>query len=135
MSSRGRQGTSRVPAEDPDFNRALEAMTAPELRAFVWDVLDGLSPDARTGIVDDLLAQAVKGHAGRKPSRPSRRIVDDAKSFAEAARAVGYADPTDVSKHLLLGSKAFLAGDHASARGVFEAPAADCCRGHRLGSA
>lgn len=110
-----------MPAKDPDFNRALEAMTAPELRAFVRGVLDGLAPDARTGIVDELLARAVKGHAGWKPSRPSRRIVDDAKSFAEAACAVGYADSTDFSEHLRLGSKAFLAGDHVSARGVFEA--------------
>ncbi len=121
MRGRGRRGTSRVPAKDPDFNRALEVMTAPELRAFVRGVLDGLAPDARTGIVDELLARGVKGHAGWKPSRPSRRIVDDAKSFAEAASAVGYADTSDVSEHLRLGSKAFLAGDHISARGVFEA--------------
>ena len=34
---------------------------------------------------------------------------------------MGYADPDDVSEHLRLASKAFLAGDHASARAVFEA--------------
>ena len=96
-------------------------MTAPELRNFVRGVLDGLDPDARTEIVDTLMARAVKGHAGWKPRRPSQRIADDAKSFAEAARVVGYADPTDVSEHLRLGSRAFLAGDHVSARGVFEA--------------
>lgn len=121
MRSRPRSGTPRIPSEDPDVNRALETMTAPELRAFVRGVLDGLAPGARTGIAQELLARAVKGHAGWKPSRPSRRIVDDAKSFAEAARVVGYADPTDVSEHLRLGGKAFLAGDHATARGVFEA--------------
>ena len=32
-----------------------------------------------------------------------------------------HADPDDVSEHLRLASKAFLAGDHASARAVFEA--------------
>lgn len=41
--------------------------------------------------------------------------------FAEAARHVGHADPDDVSAHLRKGTKAFLAGDHASARLVFEA--------------
>ncbi len=82
-------GTPRSPAEDPDVNRALEAMTAPELRAFVRGVLEGLAPDARTGIAQELLARAVKGHAGWKPSRPAQRIVDDAKSFAEAARVAG----------------------------------------------
>lgn len=96
-------------------------MTAPELRALVRGVLDELAPDARTAIVDQLMARAVKGRAGWKPSSPSQRIVDNARSFAEAARVVGYADPADVSEHLRLGNKAFLAGDHASARGVFEA--------------
>ncbi len=118
---RSRRAPSRVPAEDPDFNSALEAMTAPELRALVRGVLDELAPNARTTVVDLLMARAVKGRAGWKPSSPSQRIVDNAISFAEAARVVGYADPADVSEHLRLGSKAFLAGDHASARGVFEA--------------
>ena len=53
--------------------------------------------------------------------RPSPRIVDDARSFADAARRLGYADPDDVGEHLRRGTKAFLAGDHASARAVFEA--------------
>ena len=96
-------------------------MTAPELRAFVRGVLDGLDPDARTAMVDALIARAVRGRAGWRPSRPAQRIVDDATSFAEAARVVGYADPADVSEHLRLGGTAFLAGDHATARGVFEA--------------
>lgn len=121
MRRRRRPGTPRIPAEDPDVNRALEAMTAPELRAFVRGVLEGLAPDARTGIAQELLARAVKGHAGWKSSRRAQRIVDDAKSFAEAARVAGYADPADVSEHLRLGGKVFLAGDHATARGVFEA--------------
>ena len=121
MRARRGRGTPRFPAEDPDFSRALEAMTAPELRRFVRSMLDRLDSDARTEIVDTLMATAVKGPAGWKPSRPSHRIADDAKSFAEAARVVGYADPTDVSEHLRLGSRAFLAGDHVSARGVFEA--------------
>jgi hypothetical protein len=121
VSSRRRRGAPRVPVEDADFNRALEAMTAPELRAFVRGVLDDLDSAARTAIIDGLIARAAKGDAGWKPSRPSQRIVDAAKSFAEAARVVGYADPVDVSEHLRLGSKAFLAGDQASARDVFEA--------------
>lgn len=121
MRVRRRSGIPQVPAEDPDFSRALEAMTAPELRAFVRSVLDELDPDARTAIVDELIARAVKGRGGWKPSRPAQRIVDDATSFAEAACVVGHADPADVSEHLRLGGKAFLAGDHPTARGVFEA--------------
>ena len=96
-------------------------MTAPELRSFVRGVLDGLDPAARGEMVDALMARAAKGHSGWKPTRPSPRIVDDARSFADAARRLGYADPDDVGEHLRRGTKAFLAGDHASARAVFEA--------------
>jgi hypothetical protein len=72
-------------------------------------------------LVDRLLAQAARGACGRKPARPSPRIVADAQAFAETARRVGQADPDDVTDHLRSASKAFLAGDHASARAVFEA--------------
>jgi hypothetical protein len=56
-----------------------------------------------------------------KPNRRSSRIVNRARSFADAAQQIGRADPDDVSEHLRLASRAFLAGDHASARAVFEA--------------
>jgi hypothetical protein len=96
-------------------------MTAPELRAFIRAALDELTGDQRDRIVDSLMARAARGHAGWKPNRPSSRIVSDARSFADAAQQVGHADPDDVSEHLRLASRAFLAGDHASARAVFEA--------------
>jgi len=106
---------------DPDLDRALEAMTAPELRSFVRGVLDGIDDDQRATFVDSLVARAARGDSGWTPSQPSRWIVDEAAQFAQAARSIGSADPDDVSAHLRQGSKAFLAGDHASARAVFEA--------------
>jgi len=105
---------------DPDLDRALEAMTAPELRSFVRGVLDGIDEGRRATFVDSLVARAAKGDAGWKPSPPSRRIVDEATQFAQTARRIGSADPDDVSAHLRQGSKTFLAGDHASARDVFD---------------
>jgi hypothetical protein len=96
-------------------------MTAPELRSLVRSVLDGVEDEQRAAIVDALVARAARGEAGWRPSRPSQRIVDEVVLFAEAARRVGHADPDDVSAHLRKGTKAFLAGDHASARLVFEA--------------
>jgi hypothetical protein len=96
-------------------------MTAPELRLALREVFDQLEKEPRRRAVDSLLVRAAKGSARWKPSRPSARIVNDAKSFAAAARQVGYADPDDVSDYLRRGSRAYLAGDHASARGVFEA--------------
>lgn len=64
----------RTPAADPDFDRALEAMTAPELRSFVRTVLDGSEDSHRASVVDSLAARAVKGHHGWRPNRPSPRI-------------------------------------------------------------
>ena len=96
-------------------------MSAPELRAAVHAVLDGMDGDVKVQIIDSLIARATKAMSGWKPSRPSQRIVDEARSFAEAARHVGYADPEDVTEHLRRATKAFHAGDHAGARAVFEA--------------
>ncbi len=77
---------------DPDLATALEAMSAPELRAFVRTVLDELEDEHRDRVVDSLIARAVKGDADWKPNRPSSRIVSDARSFADAARDVGHVD-------------------------------------------
>lgn len=96
-------------------------MTAPELRSFVRTICDGLDDDQRNTITDSLVARATQGHAGRKPSRPSARVVDEVCVFADAARRVAHADPDEVSDYLRQGTRAFLAGDHASARAVFEA--------------
>ena len=116
-----RRRTRRTPGDDPEITRALEAMSAPELRAAVHAVLDGLDADAKAYVIETLIVRATKTTSGWRPSRPSQRIVDEAKSFAEAARRTGSADPDDVSEHLRRATKAFHAGDHASARAVFEA--------------
>ena len=104
-----------------DLGKALEPMTAPELRSVVRAVLDELKDEQRGRVIDSLITRAARGDGGWKPNRPSPRIVNDARSFADAAQQVGHADPDDVSEYLRLASKAFLAGDHASARAVFEA--------------
>ncbi|MBL8139548.1 MAG: hypothetical protein JNM38_00445 [Acidobacteria bacterium] len=84
-------------------------------------ILDDLDEDVRAPLVDRLLGQALKAPSALRPARLSPRIVADAQAFAEAARRVGQADPDDVTEHLRRASKAFVAGDHASARAVFEA--------------
>jgi hypothetical protein len=96
-------------------------MTAEELRAFVRDALERLDDEPRGGLVDALLLRAAKGSSGWKPSGPSQRIVDEVRRFAEAAHRIGYADPNEVDDYLRQGTKAFFAGEHATARGVFEA--------------
>jgi len=96
-------------------------MSAPELRAAVRAVLDELDEDVRASVVDTLIGRATKASSGWRPARPSQRIVEEAQSFADAARHIGHADPDDVTEHLRRATKAFLSGDHASARAVFEA--------------
>ena len=96
-------------------------MSAPELRSFVRTGVDGLVDDQRIAITESLVARETQGHVGWKPSPRSARMVDAACVFADAAQRIAYADPDEVSDHLRQGTRAFLAGDHASARAVFEA--------------
>jgi hypothetical protein len=96
-------------------------MSAPELRAAVRAVLDELDEDVRASVVDTLIARATRATSRWKPTRLSQRIVEEAKSFADAARHIGHADPDDVTEHLRRDTNAFLSGDHASARAVFDA--------------
>ena len=55
-----RRRRRRAPANDPEIDRALEAMTAPELRAAVRAVLDELDEDVRASVVHTLIGQATK---------------------------------------------------------------------------
>ena len=120
---RSRPGATRrrEVTADREVDRALDAMSAPELRAAIRVLLDQLDDGVKDSVIDALLARGAKATSGWKPTRPSPRIVEEAKSFAEAARQIGHADPDDVNGHLRGATKAFLAGDHASARAVFDA--------------
>jgi hypothetical protein len=104
-----------------EIHHALDALSAPELRAAVRDTLDELDEHVRAAVVDRLVARVTTRSGGLKPARPSPRIVADAQAFVEAARRVGHADPADVTGHLRRATRAFVAGDHTGARGVFEA--------------
>ena len=86
---RRRSGPPGIRSTDTDLGRALEAMTAPELRAFVRAVLDEFEDEQQSRVIDSLLARAARGKAGWKPNRQSSRIVNDARSFADAAQRVG----------------------------------------------
>jgi hypothetical protein len=129
MKQRWRSGSGLRRYDDPDLQGALDAMTAEELRSFVRDALEQLDDEPRGELVDRLIARASKGSSRWRPSGPSREIIDEVTRFAKAARLIGQANPEEVDAYLRQGTKAFLAGDHATARGVFEAllpPVADC---------
>lgn len=107
MKVRRRSGATRrrEATEDPEVDHALDAMGAPELRAVIRVVLDQLDDGVKRSVIDALLARAAKATSGWKPSRPSPRIVEEAKSFSDAARQIGHADPDDVTEHLRLATK------------------------------
>lgn len=120
MSGRSGRPRRRSLAADPDIDRALEAMTAPELRAAVRAAIGALDEETRASTIDLFVTRATKGPAGFRPGRPSHRLVEQAQSFVEAASHLGYADPADATEYLRGAMKAFLAGDHVGARAVFE---------------
>jgi hypothetical protein len=84
----------RVPAKDPEIDRALDAMSAPELRAAVRAVLQEFDEDVRASVVDTLIGRATKASSRWRPARPSQRMVEEVQSFAKAARQIGHANPT-----------------------------------------
>lgn len=103
-----------------DRSAALDALNAEELRAFVEETLDWLDPDVARRIEDALVRRAA-GRSGYRPQAPAGRVVDEALEFAAAARRVGHAEPFDVDTYLRSAITASLAGEHATARRIFEA--------------
>ena len=99
---------------------ALRALDAEELRTFIGETLDQLDPEVRRPIEDALLRQAATRGAYR-PAPPSSGVGDEVADFAAAARRVGQAEPFDVDAYLRQGVSASLAGEHATARRIFEA--------------
>ena len=118
MKVRRRSGATRrrEATEDPAVDHVLDAMSAPELRAATRVVLDQLDDGVKAWVMDALLARGATAKSGWKPARPSPRIVEEAKSFSEAARQIGKADPDDVTEH----------ARHQAARGL-SAPLQELC--------
>lgn len=120
MMRHRRHRTSTRPSPEPDLDGALDALTADELRSLVRDALRRLDEKRQHQLVDSVISQAAKGSAGWKPRSPSTRLADEVEGFTDAARRIGFADADDVDDYLRRGAKAFLAGELATARQVFE---------------
>jgi hypothetical protein len=117
----GRQRYARKQADgDGDVAAALRALDADELRAFIAETLERCDPEAR-GPIEDALLRRAAARGGYRPAAPSPEIVDEVLEFAKAAQRVGYAEPMEVDEYLRRGITASLAGEHATARRVFEA--------------
>ena len=96
-------------------------MSAEELRSFVQEALEQLDDKPRTALVDALIARATKGNSGWKPSSPGNEIVREVETFTAAVRRIGYAAPEQIDDYLRQGMKAFLGGDYATARAIYQA--------------
>ena len=104
-----------------DLTGALAALSAEELRTFVSESFERLDEGRRADLEDLLLHHAARSASGWKPAAPPVAFVEEAGSFAAAACRVGQAEPWEVDDYLRQAIKASLAGDHGSARAVFEA--------------
>ena len=58
---------------------------------------------------------------GWKPSSPGNEIVREVETFTAAVRRIGYAAPEQIDDYLRQGMKAFLGGDYATARAIYQA--------------
>lgn len=65
---RRRTGKRSAQSVDTDLVRALEAMTAPELRAFVRGVLDEFEAEQRARVIDSLMTRAARHPRSARPS-------------------------------------------------------------------
>ena len=108
------------PPRNSDVATALRALDADDLRAFIGETLERLDAEARGPIEDALLCRAA-ARGGFRPAAPPPEVADEVIDFAKAAKRIGYADPMEVDEYLRRGVTASLAGEHATARRVFEA--------------
>jgi hypothetical protein len=109
----------KTPPDSRDWETALGAMSAEELRALVRGLADHLEASPRAKLETLLLKHASRGRAGWRPSAPSPEVIAGIEAFVSAARRIGRADPNEVDTHLRQGLKAFLAGELTTARAIF----------------
>ena len=110
---RSRAGTGKPARSDVD--EALAAMSAGELRDLVREMLAGLDERAHGRVTSSVVSRAARGGSGWVPAALSSQDVSEVLAFAEAAKRVGHADPSEVDEYLRRGSGAFLRRDYAIA--------------------
>lgn len=111
--------SQKPPIDSRDWEAALGAMSADELRALVRDLAGHLEAGPRAKLETLLLERASRTSAGWRPSAPSPEVIAGLEVFVSAARRAGRADPGQVDTYLRQGLRAFLAGEFAAARAIF----------------
>ena len=100
---------------------ALGAMSADELRSLIRDMLPWFDEALQARLANELVDRAARNGSGWVPEGPTNATVREVEAFAEAAKRIGYADPSEVDSYLREGSHAFLGRNYVAAHQIFRA--------------
>lgn len=100
---------------------ALDAMDADGLRALVREMIPWFDDVLHARFVNALVDRAARTTPSWAPKAPDSAQVGEIQEFAEAAKRIGYAEPSEVDAYLRQGANAFLAKDYAAAFQIFRA--------------
>jgi hypothetical protein len=117
----GRRSASESGQQASVIESALAAMDADELRELVREMLLELDDRAHGRAICTLIDRAARNTSGWAPEAASDGSIAAIVAFAEAARRVGQADPSEVDGHLREGANAFLGKSYRSAFQIFRA--------------
>lgn len=100
---------------------ALDAMDADGLRSLIREMLPWFDEALRARFANALVDRAARNGSGWVPQGPTDAVVKEVEAFGEAAKRVGYAEPSEVDAYLREGCNAFLAKNYAAAFQIFRA--------------
>ena len=96
-------------------------MSADDLREVIREMMLDLDDRAHGRVVNWIVNRAARNGSGWVPAALDGTDVNEVVAFAEAARRVGYADPSDVDERLRGGVAAFLSKQYDAAHQIFGA--------------
>lgn len=104
-----------------NIDGALASLDAEDLRDLIRDIIPVLDDKTFTRFNNAIIERNAAGKTGWKPAGPTDEAVAEVTAFAEAAKRVGSADPSEVDNYLRQGSNAFLRRDYHAASQIFHA--------------
>lgn len=117
----GRRRGSESERLSSAMDAALDAVDVAELRGLIRYIIPWLDEPTYARLANELVDRAARNPSGWSPEGPTDAEVSEIVAFAEAARRVGYAEPSEVDDYLRQGSSAFLGKDYPTAFRIFRA--------------
>jgi len=116
------RGYRSKPAPEASITQAaLDAMDADGLRALIREMLPWFDDVLQARFANALVDRAARNGSGWVPQGPTDAVVKEVEAFADAAKRVGYAEPSEVDAYLRDGANAYLAKNYAAAFQIFRA--------------